>query len=81
VQWLLVSIFLSLVLTLVVNIALAIFPELRTPVARWLAALTAPDDRSASTRHSRLRVIVPWKTMIIVSVLLTVLLNLLRWIR
>jgi hypothetical protein len=79
VDWLIVSLVLSVVLTVVANVAFRAFPELGARAARWLAALTSPDDRDASAR-SRLRVVVPWKTMIVASLVLTVLLNLLRWL-
>jgi hypothetical protein len=80
VQWLIVSLGLSLILTLVANIALRVFPDLGPWVARRLASLTQPDERIASTRRTRARVIVPWKAMIVVSVVLTVLFNILRLI-
>jgi hypothetical protein len=81
VEWLLVSLILSLVLTLVANVALHVFPELGSRLSRWLATITSPDDPDdrASARSSRVRVIFPWKTMIAVSIILTVLLTLLRW--
>ena len=78
-QWLIVSLVLSVVLTLVANVALRVFPELGPRIARWFAAITASDTPHRTARSSRVRVFFPWKAMIVVSIILTVLLSLLRW--
>jgi hypothetical protein len=81
VQWLVVSVVLSVVLTLVANIVLRVLPELGPRLARWLAAITSADNADAPARSSRVRVFFPWKAMIAISITLTVLLGLLRWVR
>lgn len=68
VRWLVLSVVLSLVLTVLLNVALRLFPG---------AAFRAP--RPEVEGGQRIRVFVPWKAMILVSVLLTILLNLLLW--
>ena len=79
-QWLIVSLVLSVVLTVIANVALRVFPRLAMRLSRWLAELTSPGRYETSPRRSSVRVWVPWKAMIVVSIVLTVLLNLLRWI-
>ena len=78
-QWLIVSLVLSVVLTLVANLAFRVFPELGPRVARWFAAITASDTPGRTAHSSRVRVFFPWKAMIVVSIILTALLSLLRW--
>ena len=77
-QWLIVSLVLSVVLTLVANVALRVFPELGPRVAQWLTAITASNKPDRSVQSSRVRVFFPWRAMIVVSIILTVLLSLLR---
>jgi hypothetical protein len=80
VQWLAVSVVLSVVLTIVLNVVIRAFPNASDRAARRLAELSVPrPDRSDSDR--RTRVIVPWKAMIIGSLLLTIVLNLALWLR
>ena len=79
-QWLTVSLVLSVVLTLVANVALRVFPELGPRVARWFTAITASDRADRSTQPSGVRVFFPCKAMIVVSIILTALLILLRWV-
>ena len=63
-------------LTVVVNLALRLFPG----VGRWmqesLQRLAEPPPNDESTSR-RVRVIVPWKLMLIGSLVLTVVLNVL----
>ncbi len=66
------SIVASVVLTVALNVGLRAFPGAGERIGRWVAQLG--QDRPDGG------VIVPWKAMIIVSVLLTVGLNLLLWI-
>jgi hypothetical protein len=79
VNWLLVSVVLSVALTVLLNIGLRAFPGAGDHAARTLDKLAAPspddprDDR-------RVRVFVPWKAMIIGSLILTIVVNLLLWI-
>jgi hypothetical protein len=71
VQWIAVSIILSIVLTVAINVALRLFPRASEQIGQKLAELG--ESRSGGG------VYVPWKAMIIVSVVLTVGLNLLFW--
>ena len=77
-QWIVVSIVLSIVLTVVVNLALWLFPGAGRRVADGFGRLADTADRRAGDRGgSHVRVIVPWKAMLIGSIVLTLALNLL----
>ena len=77
-QWLVASIVLSIVLTVVVNLALWLFPGAGRRVADGFGRLTEDADRAASGRAgSQVHVFAPWKAMLIGSIVLTVVLNLL----
>ena len=78
-QWLVVSIVLSIVLTVVVNLFLWLFPGAGRGITNAVGRLVDDTDRRAAERggDSRVRVIVPWKAMLIGSLVLTVALNLL----
>jgi hypothetical protein len=52
------------------------FPDAGRRVARGLAELTSPDYDGGHERDRRLRVFVPWKAMIVGSVILTIVVNL-----
>jgi hypothetical protein len=76
VQWLVVSLVASVVLTVLLNVAVRLWPgaadrsaERITDWADHQAPPPSDDDQG------RVRVIVPWKAMLIASVVLTVLLN------
>ncbi len=71
--WLALSIVLSIVLTIVLNVALRAFPRTGERIAQGLAQ---PADE-----RPRGGVYVPWKAMIIGSLVLTIGLNLLLWAR
>jgi hypothetical protein len=72
VQWLAASIVLSIVLTVVLNVALRAFPRAGEQIGRTLTELEQKRPEGG--------VYVPWKAMIVVSVLLTIGVNLLWWI-
>lgn len=75
-QWLVASLVLSVLLTVLVNLALWLFPRLRERTVR------AVEDLSTSAGGDRrTRVIVPWKAMLVASLVLTFLVNLLLWLR
>jgi hypothetical protein len=77
-QWLVVSIVLSIVLTVVVNLVLWLFPGAGRRVADGFGRLADDADRRAPERgDSQVHVIVPWKAMLIGSIVLTVVLNVL----
>jgi hypothetical protein len=74
-QWLVASLVLSVALTVLVNLALWLFPGLRERTAR-VEGLT-----NSASGDRRTRVIVPWKAMLVASLMLTVLVNLVLWWR
>jgi hypothetical protein len=77
-NWLVVSIVLSVVLTVVLNLVLWLFPGAGRRAADGFARLTENADRKPAERgDSHVRVIVPWKAMLLGSIVLTVLLNVL----
>jgi hypothetical protein len=76
VRWIVVSVAMSVVLTALLNIGLRAFPDAGRRVARGLAELTSPDHDGGHERDRRLRVFVPWKAMIVGSVILTIVVNL-----
>jgi hypothetical protein len=71
VHWLAVSIVLSIMLTVVLNVAARAFPRVSQRAGQKLAELD--ENRPQS------RAYVPWKAMIIGSVVLTIGLNMLWW--
>ena len=81
VDWLVVSLALSVVLTVVVNVVLRVFPGLGDRIARSLERLATREPGDAPEDERRVRVFVPWKVMIVASVVLTILVNLVLWLR
>jgi hypothetical protein len=79
VEWLVASIVLSIVLTVVLNVLLRVFPDAGARAARRLDDLAASDGNRGS--GGRTRVYVPWKAMIVVSLLATLALNVVLWTR
>ena len=75
VNWLAVSLVLSVVLTVALNLALRVFPGAGDRAARKLAELSTPTDRDADRRDAHVRVYVPWKAMLVGSLILTIVLN------
>ena len=78
-QWLLLSVVLSLVLTLALNIVVRLFPGGARRAMNWFDDLRAQHSDEPTTSKRRVRVVVPWKTMIAVSIVLTVAINVLVW--
>ncbi len=78
-QWLVVSVVLSVVLTIVLNVAVRAYPRAGERIGEKLADLVEPPDDRLSVARSG-GVYVPWKAMIVVSLLLTVGLNLALWV-
>lgn len=70
-NWLVVSIVASVVLTVVLNIGLRAFPGAGERIDREVTR--------AAERRPGGGVFVPWKAMIVVSLVLTIGLNLLLW--
>jgi hypothetical protein len=79
VQWLWVSVVLSLVLTLALNIVVRLFPEGARRAVKWFDNLSAQHTDELTRSRGRVKVVVPWKTMIAVSIVLTVAINVLLW--
>jgi hypothetical protein len=80
VSWLVVSLVLSVALTVALNVALRLFPGAGAGMARALDDLaTSRDDGNEDQR--RIRVIFPWKAMLLGSLLLTIVLNLVLRLR
>jgi len=79
-NWLGLSVALSIVLTVVLNVGLRLFPDVRRRVARAMTESTWPGADEARSRNRRVRLWFPWKAMILGSLLLTVLVNLVLWI-
>ena len=79
---LVVSIVASVVLTIVLNLALRLFPGIAERLRDRLAqTLEADEQRQAEARPSNVRVIVPWKLMLIASLALTLVLNVVLLLR
>jgi hypothetical protein len=78
VSWLAVSLVASVVLTIVVNVVLWLFPHGARRLHESLGRLAneRPADRDED-QPSRMRVIFPWRLMIIGSLVLTVVANVL----
>ena len=75
-----ISVGLSLVLTVLLNLALRAFPGAAHRLARSLTSfMSSPADDPTSDR--RVRVFVPWKAMLIGSLILTIVVNLVLWLR
>jgi len=70
-----VSIVLSIVLTVALNLVVRLFPDASDRAARRLEGL------ASSEAGGRTRVYVPWKAMLIASLLATLALNLVFWMR
>jgi hypothetical protein len=77
VEWLLVSLVLSLLLTITLNIVVRLFPGGTRRALNWFDDPSARDSDEATTSRSRVRVVVPWKMMIALSIVLTIALNVL----
>jgi hypothetical protein len=73
VSWLGVSIVLSVVLTILLNIALRLFPDAGRRMNERLNRLAEHEEPS----QSGVRVIFPWKAMLLASLLLTLAINVL----
>lgn len=79
-SWIVAPIALSVVLTVLLNVGLRVFSG---PANRRAAStVTDPGWPAAETRSTnrRVRVWMPWKGMIVGSVVLTILVNLALWI-
>jgi hypothetical protein len=81
-SWLALSLIASIVLTIVLNVALGLFPGGADRLRDQLFRLgERPTDETDDSRRPRVRVIVPWKAMLLVSLVLTIGVNLLVHLR
>ena len=78
--WLAVSIVASVVLTVLLNVAIRVFPGAGRRLAQAMARLTLPSPEENRSGDRRVRVFIPWKAMIIGSVVLTIVVNVALWI-
>jgi hypothetical protein len=74
-QWLVISIALSIVLTVLLNALLRAFPDAGRRAARGLEARMWRSGVDYRRNDRGVHVVAPWKTMIIASVVLTIVLN------
>ncbi len=80
-RWLAVSLVLSVVLTVALNLGIRAFPGAGDRAARRLEQLATHENDGRRDPGRRVQVFVPWKAMIVGSLILTVLVNLLLWLR
>lgn len=80
-QFLIVSIVASVVLTVLLNVALRAFPRSAERLDERVTRLTERPSSPAHDETGRVRVVFPWKAMLIGSLVLTVVLNLLLMLR
>lgn len=79
-NWLVLSIVASVVLTVVLNLGIRLFPGAADRGARQLGDWAERQSVDRDPGASRVQVYAPWKAMLIVSLALTVVLNLLIWL-
>ena len=80
-DFLLYSIIASVVLTLALNVLPLIFPNASTKIQKKLEdnakrAIEQHEDKNLP----RVKVLFPWKAMLIASIVLTILVNLIGWL-
>jgi hypothetical protein len=80
VHWLVISVGLSVVLTVLLNVAVRAFPGAASRVARSLTTFTPPSADDGRTNDGRVRVFTPWKAMLLGSLILTIVVNVVLWI-
>ena len=68
-----ISLIASVVLTVGINLLFWMFPGMGRSLSNWTHRQSQEQD---DQKHSNVRIIFPWKTMIVLSVGLTILLNL-----
>ena len=79
-RWLVISVGLSVILTVLLNVGLRAFPGAGDRVARSITTFTSPSGNDARTKDRSVRVFIPWKAMILGSLILTVVVNVVLWI-
>jgi hypothetical protein len=71
------SIVASIVLTVVLNLVLWMFPGAGRRLGEAVTRLVERSDKQAGADPGRVRVFFPWKAMLIASILLTIVINVL----
>lgn len=74
-RWLLSSLILSVILTVVVNLAIRAWPRPVERGAQRIDRWATESQRPTGRDDGRVRVIVPWKAMLVGSLVLTFILN------
>ena len=80
-SWLIVSIVLSVALTLALNLAIRLFPGAGARMGEGFERLAERSRQERADDGRRVRVWFPWKLMIVVSLVGTILLNLVLLLR
>ena len=80
VRWLVISVGLSVILTVLLNVGLRAFPDAGHRVARSLTTFTTPSADDARTNDPRVRVFIPWRAILLGSLILTIVVNVVLWI-
>ena len=80
VPWLVISLVLSVLLTVLLNVGLRVFPDASRRIAREATKLMSPTAEETRMSNRSVRVWMPWKAMLLGSVILTIVLNLVFWI-
>ena len=75
-KWLVVSLVLSVALTVLLNVAIRVWPGAADRGAGITEWAKGRGTAAATGEPGRVRVVVPWKAMVIASIAATVLLNL-----
>ena len=78
-HWLVISVGLSVILTVLLNVGLRAFPEAAHRLARSFTTFTSP-NADARTNDRRVRLFTPWKAMVLGSLILTLVVNIVLWI-
>ena len=79
-RWLVISVGLSVILTVLLNVALRAFPDAGHRLVRSLTTFASPGADDARSNDRRVRVFMPWKAMILGSLILTIVVNVVLWI-
>ena len=78
-HWLVISVVLSVILTVLLNVGLRAFPEAAHRLARSFTTFTSP-SADARRNDRRVRLLIPWKAMVLGSLILTLVVNIVLWI-
>ena len=81
VSWLAVSLILSVALTIALNVALRLCPGAGQRLGQSLERLATPPASSDERDQRRVRVVFPWRFMLVASLVGTLVLNLLLRLR